>query len=339
MTFVCQVDPNGAWDDFVLRDAGATFCHLAGWRAIMTDVLRNECLYLAALDSNGEWEGALPLVRVRAPLLGHYLVSMPFLNAGGPIGSLPARLALADAAVAEAKRSGADLVELRARAAVPGDLRLSQRKITVTLPLPDAPDVLWESFSSKLKSQIRRPQKAGFEARFGAEHREAFYDVFARNMRTLGTPVLPADLFERLAVEFGDRVVFGVVYRGGEPVAAGCGFVWREGFELTWAASRREHSAAAPNMLLYWSFMSHLIARGVRQFDFGRCTPGGGTHRFKQQWGGADVPLPWAQWTSRNVTAPPTPERPVFRAAAACWRRLPLALTNAIGPIIARRLP
>jgi len=37
MTFVCQVDPNGAWDDFVLRDAGATFCHLAGWRAIMTD--------------------------------------------------------------------------------------------------------------------------------------------------------------------------------------------------------------------------------------------------------------------------------------------------------------
>jgi len=92
-------------------------------------------------------------------------------------------------------------------------------------------------------------------------------------------------------------------------------------------------------MLLYWSFMSHLIERGVRQFDFGRCTPGGGTHRFKQQWGGADVPLPWAQWTSRNVTAPPTPDRPVFRVAAACWRRLPLALTNAIGPIIARRLP
>jgi hypothetical protein len=133
--------------------------------------------------------------------------------------------------------------------------------------------------------------------------------------------------------------VFGVVYRGAEPVAAGCGFRWRDGFELTWAASLREHSAAAPNKLLYWSFMSHLIGRGARSFDFGRCTPGGGTHRFKQQWGGMDVPLPWAQWTSRNVTAPPTPDRPVFRVAAACWRRLPLALTNAIGPIIARRLP
>ena len=339
MTLVCQVDPNGDWDAFVARDPGATFCHLAAWRAIMTDVLRNECLYFAALDSSGEWEGVLPLVRVRAPLLGHYLVSMPFLNAGGPVGTLSARLALADAAVAEAKRSGADLVELRARDAVPGDLRLSQRKITVALPLPETAEALWAAFSSKLKSQIRRPQKAGFESRFGPEQRDAFYDVFARNMRALGTPVLPADLFESIALRLADHVVFGVVYRGSEPVAAGCGFIWRDGFELTWAASLREHSAAAPNMLLYWSFMSHLIERGVRRFDFGRCTPGGGTHRFKQQWGGADVPLPWAQWTSRNVTAPPTPDRPVFRAAAACWRRLPLVLTNAIGPIIARRLP
>ena len=339
MSLVCQVEPDGAWDAFVQHDPAATFCHLAAWRAIMTDVLRNECLYLAALDSTGEWEGALPLVRVRAPLLGHYLVSMPFLNAGGPVGTLPARLALADAAVAEAKRSGADLVELRSRAGVPGDLRLSQRKITVALPLPDSPEELWESFSSKLKSQIRRPQKAGFEARFGPEHREAFYDVFARNMHSLGTPVLPADLFESIALRLADHVVFGVVYGGSEPVAAGCGFVWRDGFELTWAASRREHRAAAPNMLLYWSFMSHLIGRGVRQFDFGRCTPGGGTHRFKQQWGGADVPLPWAQWSSRNVVAPPTPDRPVFRVATACWRRLPLAVTTAIGPIIARRLP
>lgn len=339
MTVLCQVEPDGAWDAFVAQDPGATFCHVAAWREIMTDVLGNECLYYAALDSTGTWEGALPLVRVRAPLLGHYLVSMPFLNAGGPIGTLPARLALADAAVAEAKRSGADLVELRARHAVPGGLRLSQRKITVSLPLPETPAALWESFSSKLKSQIRRPQKAGFEARFGPEHRAAFYDVFARNMRTLGTPVLPAALFERIADRLANHVVFGVVYRGADPVAAGCGFLWRDGFELTWAASRREHSAAAPNMLLYWSFMSHLIERGVRHFDFGRCTPGGGTHRFKQQWGGADVLLPWAQWTSRDVTAPPTPDRPVFRAAAACWRRLPLALTNAIGPIIARRLP
>ena len=82
------------------------------------------------------------------------------------------------------------------------------------LPLPDRPEALWESFSSKLKSQIRRPQKAGYEARFGLEHRPAFYEVFARNMRALGTPVLPADLFESITVRLAAHVVFGVVSRG-----------------------------------------------------------------------------------------------------------------------------
>ena len=92
-------------------------------------------------------------------------------------------------------------------------------------------------------------------------------------------------------------------------------------------------------MLLYWSFLEHVIGRGVRVFDFGRCTPGGGTHRFKQQWGAADVPLPWLQWSSRAVAATPSPDRPAFRVASAVWRHLPLAVTNRIGPLLARQLP
>src|SRR5690242_15499799 len=143
---VVPIDGDAAWDAFVARDPAATFCHLAAWRSIMTDVLGHECLYLAALDSSGAWEGVLPLVRVKAPFLGHYLISMPFLNAGGPLGTPAARLALAGASAAEAARSGADLLELRAREAVPGELRLSQRKITVGLPLPGSADQLWAAF-------------------------------------------------------------------------------------------------------------------------------------------------------------------------------------------------
>src|SRR5207247_15197 len=118
-------------------------------------------------------------------------------------------------------------------------------------------------------------------------------------------PVLPRAFFERLATTFGGLVVFGAVYRGAQPIAAGCGFAWRDEFEMTWASSLREHNRSAPNMLLYWSFMEQMIARGMRVFDFGRCTAGSGTHRFKQQWGGADVPLPWLQWSSRNTAATP----------------------------------
>ncbi len=334
-----QDDDGAAWDAFVAAAPGASFCHLSGWREIMTEVLGHECLYAVEAADTGAWRGVLPLVRVRSRVFGHYLVSMPFLNAGGPLGEPDARQALGAWAAGEAERSRADLLELRSRDPLPGDLRRSNRKITVHLPMPESEDALWRAFPSKLRSQIRRPQKEGLEARFGPEQRDAFYGVFAKTMRALGTPVLPADLFARIATVFPDLVEFGVVYCGEEPVAAGCGFRWQGEFELTWAGSLREHARLAPNMLLYWAFMQRMIAHGERVFDFGRCTPGGGTHAFKTQWGGADLALAWAQWSRKGVESTPSPDRAAFRVAAACWKRLPLAVTNRVGPLIATQIP
>ena len=62
--------------------------------------------------------------------------------------------------------------------------------------------------------------------RFGIEQVEPFYEVFARTMRDLGTPVLGRAFFERIARVFADIVVFAAVYSGTRPVAAGCGSVF-----------------------------------------------------------------------------------------------------------------
>jgi serine/alanine adding enzyme len=328
-----------AWNAFVERADGGSFCHLAGWRDILSDVLGVECLYRVVIDGDGEWQGVLPLVRVRSWLFGHYLVSLPFLNDGGPIGSPDARRRLVEEAVTEARRSRADLLELRTRDAAGLDLPVSSRKITVLLPLPPTPDALFTSFPSKLRSQIRRPMKDGLTTRFGPDQREPFYEVFAQTMRDLGTPVLPRALFERIAAAFPDLVVFGVVYRGDQPLAGGCGFAWRDEFEMTWAGALRESRTLAANMLLYWAFMEQMIARAVRVFNFGRCSPGGGTHHFKRQWGGNDVPLPWCQYAPGAVRAPPSPDDAAFAWGPRLWRRLPLSIANRLGPRLVRYLP
>jgi hypothetical protein len=108
---------------------------------------------------------------------------------------------------------------------------------------------------------------------------------------------------------------------------------------MTWSAQFVKHKDKSPNLLLYWSFMQRLIHDGVRRFNFGRSTPGSGTHEFKRQWGGVDVPLPWLQWSPSGVASPPSPERPLYRAASVVWSRLPVALTKLAGPILARFLP
>ncbi len=328
-----------AWDAFAVRAEGSSFCHLAGWRDILSDVLGVECLYRLVTNRNGELQGLLPLVRVRSWLFGHYLVSLPFLNDGGPLGSPEARRQLVEDAVAEARRSRVDLLELRTRDGAHLELSVSSRKITVLRPLPATSDELFASFPSKLRSQIRRAMKDGLTVRFGPDQREPFYEVFARTMRDLGTPVLPRTLFDRLAAAFPDLVEFGVVYRGDQPLAGGCGFAWREEFEMTWAGALRESRVLAANMLLYWAFMEHMIARGLRVFNFGRCTPGGGTHAFKRQWGGTDVPLPWCQYAPDGVTATPSPDDPAFSWGPRLWRRLPLPIANRLGPRLVRFLP
>lgn len=328
------------WDQFVRLNPASTVAHLWGWRRIMERVLGHDCRYLAATDDHGNWHGVLPLVRVESFCFGHYVVSMPFLNQGGPVGTEEARERLAASAILHTRRRGSDLLELRSREPVPGTLLTrSHRKITVILDLPADPETLWRSFSSKLRSQIRRPMKEGYQVRYGPEVSGAFYQVFARHMRDLGTPALPAAFFSAISQEFPEDSLFAAVYHGDAPIAGGAGFFWRDEFEITWASALREYNRTAPNMLLYWSLMEHAITRGARRFNFGRCTPGGSTHAFKRQWGGQDVVLPWARWSWGRRTAPPTPDRPVYRFAGRVWQRLPLTLTNTCGPRLARLIP
>jgi FemAB-related protein (PEP-CTERM system-associated) len=327
------------WDGYVRRSVNGTFCHLLGWREIIADVLGHECHYLVARDDSGECQGVLPLARVRSRLFGDYLLSMPFLNYGGPIGTPEAEEQLCRHARHLAQAFEVKLLELRTRHRARSELQTADRKVTVLLPLPASADALMARFPAKLRSQIRRPMKEGMEVRVGADQRDAFYAVFARNMRDLGTPVLPRRLFDEIARVFAREVVFCAVYYQGQPVAAGCGLIWGQEFELTWASSLREHNQRAPNMLLYWGLMQHMIGRGLGVFNFGRCTPDGGTHRFKLQWGGETVPLSWLQWSSTGTAAPPSPDRPLFQMATRIWSRMPLAMANTIGPLLARNLP
>src|SRR2546430_15177678 len=41
-----------AWDEFVTRAEGSSFCHLSSWRQILSDTLGAECLYWAAADAD-----------------------------------------------------------------------------------------------------------------------------------------------------------------------------------------------------------------------------------------------------------------------------------------------
>jgi hypothetical protein len=92
-------------------------------------------------------------------------------------------------------------------------------------------------------------------------------------------------------------------------------------------------------MLLYWAFMERAIESGAGIFNFGRCTPGSGTHRFKMQWGAREQALWWYGASASNNSKTPSPDDPAFSWGPKVWRRLPASIAIAVGPSIVRYIP
>ena len=326
------------WDAFAAAQRGFTHFHRHAWGPLMQRVFGHEHIALVAHDG-GRIEGVLPLVRVRSVVFGHFLVSMPFLNYGGPLGSLAAVRALTDKAVALARRDRVKLLEFRSRVPLDIDIPVSHRKLTVVLDLAATPDATFKRFDAKLRSQVRRPQKDGVAVRFGATEVGPFFGVFASHMRDLGTPTQPERLFQEISATFPDDALFACAYYNDRPVAAGCGFRFGSEFEMTWASSLREFNRQSPNMLLYWAFMERAIADGITTFNFGRCTQGSGTHRFKMQWGGREEPLWWYDQSSAPGARTPSPDDGAYSWGPRIWRHLPVPLATILGPRIVRYIP
>ena len=326
------------WDDFALAQQGGTHFHRHGWLDVVRRVHGHEVMPLCVRAPDGRLNGVLPLVRVRSLLFGHYLVSMPFVSYGGPLGDDDAIRALVSHAAALADATGAGLLELRSARELPVDLAVSHRKITVVLDLAGDPEKVFAGFKAKLRSQVRRPQKEGVTVRFGADQVAPFYDVFAHHMRDLGTPAQPRSWFEALAAAFPGDAWFACAWHGGKPIAGGCGFRWGGEFEITWASALTAYNAMSPNMALYWGFIERAAQEQLAVFNFGRCTPGSGTHRFKQQWGTRDVPLYWYQ-QARSAAKTPSPDDSAYSWGPRIWKRLPVGVATALGPRLVRGIP
>jgi serine/alanine adding enzyme len=327
------------WDSFGRAQAGWTAFHRLAWRRVITGTYGLDAPYLAARDADGALRGILPLVRLKSLAFGHYLVSMPYLNYGGPLGDDAAIVALADHADAMAQRDGVKLLELRSARALPLDLPVSHRKITVVLPLDGGAEAVFNRFKGKLRSQVRRPAKEGVTVRFGSDQVDPFHEVFARHMRDLGTPAQPRAFFRAIARELGDDTWFACAWLGDRPIAASAGFRWPGEFEMTWASSLREFNRTSANMGLYWAMIERAANEGLARFNFGRCSPGSATHDFKKQWGGVDEPLWWYAGRGMGDTATPSPDSAKFKLAVRVWQKLPLAVTNTLGPRIVRSIP
>ena len=329
------------WREFVDNHPESSNYHRWGWRRVIENALHWPVYYLMA-ETNGRIKGILPLVWQKSWMFGSFLTSLPFLNSGGVIAeSLEIEQALMQEAITLAQRLGVKHIELRHRRSHDLGLPVKTSKVAVVLAIEPNEERMLQSLRKETRNLIRKAQKHGLTAEiFGEEGLDDFYEIFARNMRDLGTPVYSKSFFREIWRVFPTETNICVVLHKTQPVAAGFLTGFRDTVEVAWASSLRKYLPMAPNMLLYWRMLRFAAERGYRVFDFGRSTPGSGSHRFKLQWSSQEVQLYWHYWLSKGNQFPElNPNNPKFRMALWLWRRLPLRVTKWAGPAVVRCLP
>ncbi|MCA9743957.1 MAG: FemAB family PEP-CTERM system-associated protein [Deferribacteres bacterium] len=330
-----------AVNKYIETAADGTIYHHSNILRAIHDTFGHQTVSLAAKNQTGVI-GTVPLVHMNSRLFGNFLISVPFFNYGGVCADNDeARQALIDAAVDEARIRDCVHLELRHTHRQFEKLQHKQAKVAMLLDLPESEEELWSGFKSKLRSQIRKPEKEGVTTKVGRlDLVDDFYHVFSMNMRDLGTPVYTKKLFINVLNAFPKSSWIIAAYKDDLPLAAGFLLGFRNTIEIPWASSLREYNRLAANMLVYWQSLKVAIENGFKIFDFGRSTPGEGTYKFKAQWGAEPLDLNWEYWLPEGQQIPDiSPKNDKYQKAIRLWQKLPVPLTKVIGPSIVRNIP
>lgn len=332
------------WRAYVESAQRASLYHTLEWRNVLLHAFGHRSWYLMARD-NCRTCGVLPLIEIKSSLFGHFFVSLPFLDYGGILADTPEHeAALATAAVDLAAKRGAHHIELRQSFAAAGQMKsgwtLRQHKTALVVPLNVDTDALWSGLNSRLRGKVRKAGRSGATFSVGGlEELDDFYHVFSLNMRDLGTPVYSRAFFRNVLRFAKDASILLVHYRG-RPAAAAIALRNGSLVELPWICSDYSQSSSYVNEYLYWNAIRWACWSGASELNLGRCSTDGGVFRFKMQWNPEVRPLFWYYWAASGVALPElSPDNPRYALAIRCWKKMPLALANRVGPWIVRSIP
>ncbi len=330
------------WRGFLEKQGhSAMYCD-PRWVNAICRSLRQKPYFIEA-RAHEEVVGLLPLIFIESPLFGRFLVSLPYVDWAGVIADDPQIAnALIDRAVELADELDVRYLELRHQFEFDHELLTNKltTKVQMRLPLSASQDDVWKGLKSVVRTQVRKATKKGLVLEWGGlELLSAFYDVFSRNMRDLGTPAYPRCLFHNILSDLPEQAELCIARLEGRPIA-GCLAIHSQGLtEVPSASSLRAYRGAAANSLIYWRAIERAIDRGQRIFDFGRSTVGGPTYTFKKKWGAQPAPVVWQYYTRKGRAQAMRPDNPKFQLAIGIWKRLPVSLTRVLGPMIVRGIP
>ncbi|EQB08948.1 FemAB family XrtA/PEP-CTERM system-associated protein [Novosphingobium lindaniclasticum] len=327
---------------FAAHHPRATPFHRPAWFVSVARATGNRAMALVQ-ERRGEIVAFLPLDMIHSPVFGRLLASSGFAVGGGLLTGDGADVPALFAALEElALRHSCPTIELRGGLLPQENARWSlktESHCNFARALAADDEAQLTSVPRKQRAEVRKALAGDLEIEIGRSERDrsAHYAVFAESYRNLGTPVFPRALLDAVLDAFGDDADVLTVRHRQWPVASVITLYHRGAAMPYWGGGTREARQLRANDRMYYELMLHARRRGCSTFDFGRSKTGSGAYHFKRNWGFDPEPLTYATWTAPGAPrreADPTSSR--LSLQIRLWQRLPLAVANRLGPLIAR---
>lgn len=326
------------WDRYVMAAEQATFFHLSAWRPVIEQAFGHQSYYVFA-EQHGEIVGILPLVHIKSRLFGNALISNAFCVYGGIVADNDDVFAALSAHAQQLARDlGVDHLELRNLRQSHPDWPCKPLYVTFIKTLHATPEANFQALPRKRRTNLRAAIKAGLQSSV-TEDLDSFYRCYAESVRNLGTPVFAKRYFQLLQQAFGDDCEILLVHHQGKPVAGVMSFYFRDQVLPYYGGGTGLARSLNANDFMYWQLMCRALEKSCRVFDFGRSKLGTGAYRYKQLWGFQPQPL-YYEIDLVNAEQLPdiNPLNPKYRLFIQAWKRLPLAVSQLIGPWLAKDL-
>jgi FemAB-related protein (PEP-CTERM system-associated) len=246
---------------------------------------------------------------------------------------------LEDHAMQLARRLKVDHLELRNERPVRSDwLRKDGLYVTFRRAISEDHEANLNAIPRKQRAMVRKGIKAGLVGELdpGIDN---LYEAYSQSVRNLGTPVFPKAHFRAIREVFGEDVDVVTVRHQGRVVASVMNYYFRDQVLPFYGGGISAARELAANDFMYWEVMRRAAERGCRVFDFGRSKVDTGSYRFKKHWGFEPTPLHYEYYLVRAKAMPDlNPSNPKYRVFINTWKRLPVGVSRAIGPWLARGL-
>jgi FemAB-related protein (PEP-CTERM system-associated) len=341
----------GRWDAYVGQAPGGLPQHLAAWQSVLHHTYGYQTRYLMAQREQGTIAGVLPLFVLRSPLLGSTLTTLP----GGMCADDEES---ATALLAEAQRLAR---RLHAKRLVLHDSREDSNGYRAAglhttcdheewlLDLQGGEAKVLATLDRNIRRQIRIAERNELSAvvdRSG-EKLDDFYHVLSRFTHAAGTPIFARKFLAEVIAAFPNRFNIVMVYQNTTPVGGYFQLELGKTNHGVWGATLHEYLELRPVYLAYWTIIADSIAQGFETLNMGRSPAGSNASKYKSQWATRSQPVYQQTWSAGG----PAGEQPVvsvakqaqdderFQAFRRFWPKLPLPVTQFVGPLIRRQIP